>query len=100
MAKGRDKNFVSIWFWLFSMIVMAIPVVNIIMALYWAFAGENEARKNYFRATIVIFCAGIAVLVFFASLGFAPLILEKLGKLPKMDAARLEKSGVRQTNRP
>jgi hypothetical protein len=83
MAKGRDKNFISIWFWLFSMIVMVIPIVNIIMTLYWAFAGENEARKNYFRATIVMFCAVVGIMVFLASLGMIPVILDKVGKLPR-----------------
>jgi len=83
MAKGRDKNFVSIWFWLLSMLVMAIPFVNIVMTLIWAFTGENEARKNYFKAVIVVFClmAGFAIVLL--SLGMLPGLLDKVGKLPK-----------------
>lgn len=83
MAKGRDKNFVSIWFWLFSMLVMAIPLVNIIMTLVWAFTGDNESRKNYFKAVIVVFCLLIGLTVFLLSLGVLPSILDRLGKLPK-----------------
>ena len=83
MAKGRDKNFVSIWFWLLSMLVMAIPLLNIIMTLIWAFTGDNEARKNYFKAVIVVFCLFIGLTVFLLSLGMLPAILDKLGKLPK-----------------
>ena len=69
MAKGRDKNFVSIWFWLLSMLVMAIPLVNIIMTLIWAFTGDNEARKNYFKAVILVFLFVIAIMVFIVMLG-------------------------------
>ena len=83
MAKGRDKNFVSIWFWLLSMLVMALPLVNIIMTLIWAFTGDNESRKNYFKAVIVVFCLFIGLTVFLLSLGMLPAILDKLGKLPK-----------------
>ena len=83
MAKGRDKNFVSIWFWLLSMLVMAIPLVNIIMTLIWAFTGDNEARKNYFKAVIVIVFLMVGLMGFLLSLGMLPAILDKLGKLPK-----------------
>ena len=34
------------------MFVCFIPVINLIMVLVWAFAGENESRKNYFRAIL------------------------------------------------
>ncbi len=83
MAKGRDKNFVSIWFWLLSMLVLAIPLLNIIMTLVWAFTGDNEAQKNYFKALIVVFCLIVGFTVFLMSLGFLPALLDKLGKFPK-----------------
>lgn len=83
MTKGCDKNFVSVWFWLISMLVMMIPLVNIVMTLIWAFTGDNEARKNYFKAVIVVFCLMVGFMVFLVSLGMVPVILDKLGKLPK-----------------
>ena len=30
--------------------VTGIPVLGLIMALVWAFTGENESRKNFYRA--------------------------------------------------
>lgn len=51
MAKG-NKNHVSFWFWLFALFVMALPCIGVIMIIVWAFVGENESRKNYFRALI------------------------------------------------
>lgn len=65
------------WFWLFSMIVMIIPLVNIIMTLVWAFTGENESRKNYFKAAIVFFFLMIGVGVLVASIGFVPPLLHQ-----------------------
>lgn len=82
MAKGRDKNFVSIWFWLFSIIVMAIPLVNVVMTLVWAFTGENESRKNHFKAMIVMFMLIVGVMALLFSLGMIPFVLDKLGKFP------------------
>lgn len=83
MAKIRDKNFVSLWFWLFSMVVMVIPLVNIIMTVVWAFTGENETRKNYFKALIVMFFLLMGFTSVLLSIGMAPGLLHKLGMLPK-----------------
>ena len=52
-GKSKDQNYVSIWFWFFAMLVMAIPCIGLIMILVWAFAGENQSRKNYFRALLL-----------------------------------------------
>lgn len=87
MAKARDRNFVSFWFWLLSMVVLAIPLLNVVMTLLWAFTGDNETRKNYFKAIIVFFCLTVAFSLFLVSIGILPvilpIILDKLGKLPK-----------------
>ncbi|HKS36502.1 MAG TPA: hypothetical protein VJW76_04890 [Verrucomicrobiae bacterium] len=52
MATGKDKNYASVWFWMFAMLVAVIPCIGWLMILVWAFVGENESRKNYFRALI------------------------------------------------
>ena len=78
MAKGRDKTSVSIWFWLLSMVVMAIPLVNIIMTLVWAFTGTNDSRKNYFKALIIMFCVMMGLMICLFTLGMSPLLLEKI----------------------
>jgi hypothetical protein len=83
MAKIRDKNFVSIGFWLLAMIVMAIPIVNIIMTIVWAFTGENESRKNYFKAFIVVFLLLVGLTLLLLALGTLPVLLHKLGRLLK-----------------
>jgi hypothetical protein len=75
----RDNNYVSFWFWFFAIFVMAIPCVGLVMILVWAFVGENESRKNYFRALIVwgllLFAIWIAAAVL---LGAAPALMQQL----------------------
>ena len=76
MAKVNDKNYVSVWFWIFSMVVLSIPLVNIIMVFVWAFAGENESRKNYFKAFLWVFLFWI--IVFLLLLLLAGFIMPKI----------------------
>jgi hypothetical protein len=52
MSKNGDRNYVSFWFWFFAILIMALPCIGPIMILVWAFVGENESRKNYFRALL------------------------------------------------
>ena len=50
---GKNNNPVSVWFWMFAIFVMAVPCVGAVMIVVWAFWGDNESRKNYFRALIL-----------------------------------------------
>ena len=65
MNNNEDRNYVSVRFWMFAMLVTAIPVVGWIMILVWAFAGDNESRKNYFKAILAWI---LVVIAFFAIL--------------------------------
>lgn len=79
MARGSDKNYVSFWFWFFALFVAALPCVGLVMILVWAFVGENESRKNYFRALIAWGVLAIALwLVAAVLLGFAPVMVQQL----------------------
>ena len=69
--RKKDKNYVSIWFWMLAWFVMSIPILNVIMFFVWAFTGENESRKNYFKASIVLFLIGLAIMIALLSLGGA-----------------------------
>ena len=60
------------------MFVMALPCVGFIMIIVWACVGENESRKNYFRALITWFVIMIVICFAFMSLGFWPLIQQKV----------------------
>jgi len=75
---GNDRNYVSIWFWILAMVVMAIPCVNVVMVIVWAFYGDNESRKNYFRALIIIFLFWFFIWMILVALGIAPAILKQI----------------------
>lgn len=81
---NHDKNHVSFWFWFFAIFVMAIPCIGLIMTFIWAFVGENESRKNYFRALIVwgllLLAIWIAAIVL---LGFSPVLLQHFDEWTK-----------------
>jgi hypothetical protein len=76
--KGKDKNYISFWFWMFAFLVMALPCIGVIMILIWAFTGENESRKNYFRAIIAWFLIFTVLWSVLMLLGFGPLIVHQM----------------------
>ena len=45
MAKGNDRNYVSVWFWMFAMFVTALPCIGLIMIIVWAFAGRMSRGR-------------------------------------------------------
>ena len=75
---GKDRNYVSMWFWMFAMLVMALPCIGVVMILIWAFTGENESRKNYFRALIISFLLMAAIWTALMMVGLSPLIMKTL----------------------
>ena len=60
------------------MFVMALPCVGVIMIIVWAFVGDNESRKNYFRACIAWFLILTAIWVVLMALGFWPEIQNQI----------------------
>lgn len=79
MAKRRketksstNENYVSVWFWMFAQFVILIPLIGWVMILVWAYTGENESRKNYFRAVIIWWLLFIAFVLLVIVLGKWP----------------------------
>jgi bacteriorhodopsin len=78
MANGKDKNYVSVWFWLLAMFLMVIPCVGWVLIIVWAFVGENESRKNFFRAKLIWLLIWIAFFGMLMALGLLPVLLQQL----------------------
>ena len=51
---------------MFMLLVTALPLIGVIMVIVWAFTGENETRKNYFRAILAWFAVGVVAIVVLA----------------------------------
>ncbi len=63
---------ISIGDWIVTSIVLAIPLVNLIMAFVWGFGGNtNPSKANYCKAWLIFIAAVIAfyVLLFLFVLG-------------------------------
>jgi hypothetical protein len=72
MSNNRDSNYISVGRWMWIMFVTAIPILGLIMMIVWAFTGENESRKNYFRAIFAWFLIFIALGIGLLMLGSLP----------------------------
>jgi hypothetical protein len=77
-SKQEDSNYVSVGSWMGMIFVTAIPVIGLLMILVWAFSGENQSRKNYYRAILswilILVLVGVAAGVALQYLGGAPAI--------------------------
>ncbi|HEY0548765.1 MAG TPA: hypothetical protein VGF13_04130 [Verrucomicrobiae bacterium] len=69
MSDERDRNYISVGQWMLWLLLAAIPCVGIIVVIVMAFVGENESRKNYFRALILWTLILIGLVVVIAVLG-------------------------------
>jgi hypothetical protein len=78
MNNDRDSNYISVGSWMWMMFVTTIPIVGLIMMIVWAFTGENESRKNYFRAIFAWVLVFVALIVVLALFGSAPAILKQI----------------------
>jgi len=81
MNSQNDRNYISVGYWIWMMFVKAIPSIGFIMIFVWAFTGDNESRKNYFRAILAWFAVLVALLVILALVGQLPHIQKQLEDL-------------------
>lgn len=64
----RPNGPVSIGDWFVTILLMAIPLVNLIMLLVWAFGGgTNESKANWAKASLIWMLVGILLAIFFGS---------------------------------
>ena len=78
MNNDRDNNYISVGSWMWMMFVTAIPIVGLIMMIVWAFTGENETRKNYFRAIWAWVFVLVTLVVVLILVGNAPALLKQI----------------------
>ena len=63
---------------MFALFIMALPCVGFIMVIVWAFVGDNDSRKNYFRALIAWSLIFLALWIGLMALGFWPEIQKQI----------------------
>ena len=51
----------SVGEWVVTLLVLAIPCVNLIMLFVWGFGDGNKSRANYCKATLIWIAIGIGI---------------------------------------
>jgi hypothetical protein len=66
----RDSSTISLGDWIITLIVLAIPIVNIVMLFVWAFSsGTQPSKQNFCRAYLILGLIAIVILILFAMMG-------------------------------
>lgn len=59
----RDDE-VSVGEWIITMIILAIPIVNLVMLFVWGFGGNAKpSKKNYAVATLIVMAVMIVLAI-------------------------------------
>ena len=77
--ENQNTSVMSVKDWLITILITAIPVVNIIMLLIWAFGGGdvNVNKKNWALATLIWMAIFIALYIFlFVLLGIGAAFMD------------------------
>jgi len=69
---SEDTRPMTIGDWMITLLVLAIPIVNLIMYLVWAFgSGGNVNRKTFCQASLIWFLIIVSISILLAVLGGA-----------------------------
>jgi hypothetical protein len=70
--KAEENKPVSIGNWIITFLIMAIPLVNLIMLLVWAFGNTTHpSKKSYAQAILILGTGGIVLALILTLISFA-----------------------------
>lgn len=62
----EDRSVVSLVDWIITLIIIAIPVINIIMLCVWAFGNRTaKSKSNWAKANLIFMLIGVILLIIF-----------------------------------
>lgn len=70
----------TVWQWMYTLILLAIPIVNVICSILWLFGVGNKSRCAFIRA-FVVFAVIFAVLIIIMLNFLSAQILDFLNKI-------------------
>ena len=74
MARSNESGEVTVWGWLWRMLVLMLPCIGVVMIFIWAFAGGNETSRNFFRAVLALMLIGVAISAGMMLAGMWPIV--------------------------
>ncbi|MEQ8525793.1 hypothetical protein [Gracilimonas sp.] len=73
--QGETAPVMSLKDWVISVLISFIPVIGFIMLLVWAFSDStNPNKKNWAKATLIIFAVGFVLYLVFAFIFFGAMM--------------------------
>ena len=94
MAKARGDNYISVFSWMLILFLAALPCIGIIVVILGAFVGDNESRKNYFRAIILWAVLLFLVWAVLLALGLTPQIYQGIHNWLQQQQHQPQKPGM------
>ncbi|SDN38206.1 hypothetical protein SAMN04487897_102714 [Paenibacillus sp. yr247] len=71
MEEQQTAPVLSVKDWMITILLLAIPIVNIILLFVWAFSkGENPSKANYAKASLIWAAIGIVLYIIFVVIFF------------------------------
>ena len=70
-----NQEVMSVGSWLITLLILAIPCVNIVMYFIWAFGNGKENRKNFCRAGLIFMLIAVVLSVLLSSMFGAALFM-------------------------
>lgn len=68
--QSADTRPLTVNEWFLTILILALPLVNLVMYFYWAFAqGVNLNKRNFCRASLLWAAIGIGIGMFVLILG-------------------------------
>lgn len=75
MDNQQNAPVLSVKDWMVTILLLAIPLVNIVMLFVWAFSkGENPSKANYAKASLIWALIGIGLYFIFFVLFFGAMM--------------------------
>ncbi len=75
MEEQQNAPVLSVKDWMITILLLAIPLVNIVMLFVWAFSkGENPTKSNYAKASLIWALIGIVLYIIFFVLFFGAMM--------------------------
>ncbi|MDU0202883.1 MULTISPECIES: hypothetical protein [Paenibacillus] len=71
MPEQQHAPVLSVKDWMITILLMAIPIVNIVLLFVWAFSkNENPSKSNYAKASLIWAAIGLVLYLIFVVILF------------------------------